>query len=66
MVQNGASSNNTNYIEILSEILSPEGHQNCCIGSNITVIFPTGGVASGGPAPAACAAGLFNFIVDQD
>ena len=38
-VKNGASSNKTNYIDIFSEILNPEGHQNCCIGSKVTAIL---------------------------
>ena len=29
---NGASNHETNYKDIFSEILNPEGHQNCCIG----------------------------------
>ena len=57
MVQNGASSQKTNYIDIYSEILILEGHQNCRIRSKVTVILldgwilPTGGVASEGSAP---------------
>ena len=41
------------YIDIFSEILNLEGHQNCCIGSKVMaillnkLILPTGGVASG-------------------
>jgi hypothetical protein len=31
-VKNGASSHKTNYIDIFSEILSLEGHQNGCFG----------------------------------
>ena len=50
MVNNGASSHKTNYVDILSEILNPEGHQNCYIGSKVTAnllngyvsILPTG------------------------
>ena len=55
----------TNYIDIFSEILNPEGHLNCYIGSKVTAILlnewilPAGGVASGRVCPAACAAGLF-------
>ena len=43
----------TEYIDILSEILNFEGHLNRCIGSIVTAIllngwiFPTGGVALG-------------------
>ena len=53
MVKNGASCHKINYIDIFSEILNPEGHQNCCIGSTVTMILQnwwiltTGGVASG-------------------
>ena len=53
MVKNGASCHKTNCIDIFSEILNPEGHQNCCIVSKVTTILlnggilPTGGVASG-------------------
>ena len=51
--KNGASSHKTNYIDIFSEILNLEGHQNCCIGSKVTAILlngwilPTGGAALG-------------------
>jgi hypothetical protein len=37
MAKNGASSHKTNYIDILSDILKPKGHQNRCIGSKGTV-----------------------------
>ena len=53
MVNNGASSHKTNYIDIFSDILNPEGHQNRCIGSKVTAILlngwnlPTGGASSG-------------------
>ena len=53
MVKNGASSHKTNYIDIFSDILNPEGHQNRCIGSKVTAILlngwnlPTGGASSG-------------------
>ena len=49
----------------MKNFLNPERHQNCFIGSKVTVILlkgwilPIGGVASGGSAPAACAAGFF-------
>ena len=52
-VKNGASSHKTNYVEILSDILNPEWHQNRFIGSKVTVILlkgwilPIGGAASG-------------------
>ena len=52
-VKNGASRHKTNYIEIFSDILNPEGHQNCCIGSKVTTILlngwilPTGGASLG-------------------
>ena len=48
-VKNGASSHKTNCIDIFSEILNPEGHQNRCIGLKVTLILlngyilPTGG-----------------------
>ena len=51
MVRNGASSHKTNYTDILSEILNPEGHCNRYICSKVTaillngLILPTGGVA---------------------
>jgi hypothetical protein len=53
MVKNGASSHKTNYMDVFSEILNPEGNQYCCIGSKVTAILlngwilPTGGVSSG-------------------
>ena len=59
MVKNGASSHNTNFNDILSEILKLEGHTNCYIGPKVTTILlkewisPTGGASSGGVAPAA-------------
>ena len=52
-VKNGDSSHKTNYIEVFSEILNPEGHKNCYIGSKVTaillngLILPTGWVSSG-------------------
>ena len=52
MITNGASSPNTNYIDIFPEILNLEGHQNCCIGSKVMAILlngwilTTGGVGS--------------------
>ena len=42
MVKNGDSSHKTKYIDVLSEILNPEGHQNCCICSNVTAILLNG------------------------
>ena len=51
--QDFASRHITNYIDILSEIISLEGHQNRCIGSKVTAnllngwILPTGGASSG-------------------
>ena len=39
MVKNCASSHKTNYIDIVTEILNPEGHQNCCIDSHFTAIL---------------------------
>ena len=53
LVKNGASSHKTNYFDMSSEILDPEGYQNCCIGSKVMAILrngwilPTGGVALG-------------------
>ena len=50
--KHGASSHKTYYIDIFSEILNLEGHQNRCIGSKVTAILmngwilPTDGVAS--------------------
>ena len=41
-VKNGASSHKTNYIDIFSEILNPEGHQNRSIGSKVTAILLNG------------------------
>ena len=38
-VKNGASSHKTNYIDIFSEILNPEGLKNRCIGSKVTGIL---------------------------
>ena len=52
-VKNGASNHRTNYIEIFSEILNLEGHQNRYIGLKVKAIFlngwslPTGGASSG-------------------
>ena len=49
--------------------LNPEGHLNPFSGSKVTaillkgLIWPIGGVASGRSAPAACAAGLFVYMV---
>ena len=51
-VKNGAFSDQTNYIDIFSEILNVEGHLNHCIGSKVKAILlngwilPTSGVAS--------------------
>ena len=66
MVKNCVSSHKTNYIDILSEILSFEGHQSHCIGSKETAILLNGWILPSvvelhqeGSAPAACAAGLF-------
>ena len=42
MVKNGASIHKTNYIDIFSEILNPEGHHNCYIGSKETAILLNG------------------------
>ena len=39
-----ASRHKTNSMDIFSEILNLEGHQNHCIGSKVTAILPTGGV----------------------
>ena len=53
MVNNGASSHKTNYIDIVSEILSLEGHRNLSIGLKVTAILmngwilPTGGACIG-------------------
>ena len=53
MVNNGASSHKSNYIDLFFKILNLEGHQNRCIGSKVTVILlnewilPTGGAACG-------------------
>ena len=64
-VQNGASSHKTNYINIFSDILNLEGHQNRWIGSKVTAILRNGGFCllvelhREGSVPAACAAGLF-------
>ena len=38
-LKKGASSHKTNYIDIFSEILNPEGHQNHWIGSKVTAIL---------------------------
>ena len=52
-IENGASSHNTNYIDLLSEILNLDGHQNCCIGYKVMAILlngcilPTGGASLG-------------------
>ena len=72
-VQNGASSHKTNkqanFIDIFSENLNLESHQNRCIGSKVTAILlnewilPTGGVALGMVCPAASAAGLFIVLL---
>ena len=53
-VKNGASSHKSNYIDIVSEILNLEVTAILLNG----LILPTGGVASGGVCPAACAADL--------
>ena len=41
-VKNGVSSQKTNYIDIFSDILNPEGHQNRCIGYKVTAILLNG------------------------
>ena len=41
-VKNGASNYKTDYIDNVSDILNPEGHQNLCIGSKVTVILLNG------------------------
>ena len=41
-VKAGASIYKANYIDILSEILNPEGHLNCYIASKVTVILLNG------------------------
>ena len=62
---NGASNHETNYIDIFSEILNPEGHQNRISVSKVTAILlkgwilPIGGASSGEglrlqPAQQAC------------
>ena len=54
-----------NYIDIFSEILNLEGHQNCRIGSKVTAILlngwilPTGGVSSG----RVCSCSLRSWLV---
>ena len=51
-VKAGASIYKANYIDILSEILNPEGHLNCYIASKVTaillngLILPTDGASS--------------------
>ena len=65
MVKNCASSDKTNYIDMLPEILNLEGHQNRCIGSKGTAVMLMGQFCllvelhPEGAAPAACAAGFF-------
>ena len=39
MVKNSASIHKTNYFDIIADILNPEGHQNLCIDSKVTVIL---------------------------
>ena len=52
-VKNGASIHKKNYIDIFSDILNHEGHQNWYIGSIVTAsllngwILPNGGASSG-------------------
>ena len=48
MVKNGDSSHKIYYTDMLSEILNPEGHQNCCITTILlnVWILPTGAVSS--------------------
>ena len=66
-VNNGASSHKTKFINIFSEILNIEGHQNRCIGSKFTAILlngrilPTGGAASG----RVCACSLRSRLVSM-
>ena len=68
-IKNGTSSHKKNYIDIC-QIVNLEGHQNCCIGSKVTVIFADSvdfaywwtklvEFHREGSAPAAWAAGLF-------
>ena len=42
MVDNGASSHKTNYIDIFSEISNLEGHLNCCISSKVRALLLNG------------------------
>ena len=42
MVGNGASSYKIDKIVIFKEILNPKGHQNCIIGSAVTMILLNG------------------------
>ena len=53
---------------VLPDILNPEGHQSCCIGSKVTAILlnewilPTGGVALG----RVCACSLRSRLVSGE
>ena len=64
----------TNYIDIVLEILNLEGHPNRCIGSKVTKfilrgwVLPTGGVALGRglrlqPAQQACFIDIIEVII---
>ena len=50
MANNGVSSHNTNYIDIFSDILNTEGHQNHCIGFKFTAILLNGWILPTGRA----------------
>ena len=74
-VRDSTSSYKIDYVIMIKNFLNPEGHQNPFSGSKLTAIllkgwiWPIGGVASGGSAPAACAAGLFivlNLLIYGD
>ena len=66
-VKNGASTHKTNYIDILKEILNPEGHQNHCIGSKVTAILLNGGILPTGGASSGrvCSCSLRSKIVSK-
>ena len=51
---------------ILTFILNPDGHQNCCIGSKVTPILLNGWVLPTGAATSGrvCAAGFLRFSFD--
>ena len=71
MVKDDAFSHKIDYVSFLYEILNHEGHLNRFIGLKVTAILGNGGILPvklhrEGSATAACAEGLFLFILTYD